>query len=83
MVIILDIVHRGIVLTAKVHFKTPSSEQFTLIHWKDFRKLLLLTEESFSSGKKKSYTHKQKSEKESKRNFHPKVTYLLAYEYRL
>jgi len=58
MVIILDIVHWGIVLTAKVHFKTPSSEEFTLIHWKDFRKLLLLTKESFSSGKKKSYTHK-------------------------
>jgi len=52
MVIILDIFHRGIMLTAKVYFKTSSSEQFTIIHWKDFRKLLFLPEESFSSGKK-------------------------------
>ena len=54
MVIILDIVRRGIMLTAKVYFNTPSSEEFTLIHWKDFCKWLFLPEESFSSWRKKS-----------------------------
>jgi len=30
MIIILDIVHRGVMLTVKVYFNTPSSEKFSL-----------------------------------------------------
>lgn len=52
MIVILDIVHRGIMLTAKVYFKTPFWEQLTLIHWKNFCKWLFLHEESFLRGKK-------------------------------
>jgi hypothetical protein len=38
VVVILDDVHRGIMFKANVYFNTPSSEQVTLIHWKDFHK---------------------------------------------